>query len=307
MAGRIMLLDTASLYYRAFYGVPNSLKAPDGTVINALRGLIGFVSRLTTDLEPSAIVACWDNDWRPQWRVDLMATYKTHRLAAHSSTVEDTPPDLIPQVPLIAEALELLGISVVGQQDLEADDVIGTIATSWPGPVDIVTGDRDLFQLVDDQRDIRVLYTARGVSKHGVVDDAWIRSKYAIEPAQYVDFAIMRGDASDGIPGVKGIGDKTAAALLATYGDLDAIAEAVDDPQSTLTPRLRASLSTSTHYIAAAREVITVRINAFTPANYVRRPLTAAQRADFEAFSTKWGLGNVATRALTAQSSKSRA
>ena len=300
MIGRILLLDTASLYYRAFFGVPDSLKAPDGTVVNALRGLLDFVSRLATDYQPVAIVACWDEDWRPQWRVDLLDTYKTHRLADGSDSAEATPELLKPQVPLIAEALGLLGIRVVGSPACEADDVIGTITASWDGPVDIVTGDRDLFQLVDDARDVRVLYTARGVAKHDLVDAAWIRAKYGIEPQQYIDFAVMRGDPSDGIAGVAGIGDKTAAALLDAYGNLDRIQSAAKDESSDLKPRVRANLLAASEYICLARQVVTVRPDAFTLDTYTRTPLTDRQSADFEAFGTTWGLGGVVGRALTA-------
>ncbi|MGZ5389027.1 MAG: 5'-3' exonuclease, partial [Aeromicrobium sp.] len=220
---RILLLDTASLYYRAFFGIPDTLKAPDGTVVNALRGLLDFVSTLKTAYEPDIIVACWDDAWRPTWRVELMPTYKTHRLADPDGDAEDTPELLSPQVPLIAEALDLVGIPVVGAPDCEADDVIGTIAQLWPGPVDVVTGDRDLFQLVDDARGVRILYTARGVNKLDKVDNDWIKAKYGINGSQYVDFAVMRGDPSDGIPGVAGIGDKTAATLIDSYGDLAGI------------------------------------------------------------------------------------
>jgi 5'-3' exonuclease len=224
--GRLLLLDSASLYFRAFFGVPDSLKAPDGTVVNALRGILDFTSTLTTQYRPEAIVACWDDDWRPQWRVDLIPSYKTQRLDTEGGEADTTGGLLGPQVPLIAEAFALLGIPVVGAADAEADDIIGTFASTWDGPVDIVTGDRDLFQLVDDARGVRVLYVARGVSKHDVVDNAWIRAKYGIDASQYVDFAVMRGDASDGLPGVAGIGDKTAAVLLKEFGDIEGILEA---------------------------------------------------------------------------------
>lgn len=305
MTSRIMLLDTASLYYRAFFGVPDTLKAPDGTVVNAVRGFLDFVSRLTVDLEPNAVVACWDDDWRPQWRVDLIDTYKTHRLASGSSDSEDTPAALSVQVPLIREALELLDIPIVGAVELEADDVIGTIATAWTGPVDVVTGDRDLFQLVDDDREVRVLYTARGVSKHDVVDDDWIRAKYGIEPTQYVDFAVMRGDSSDGIPGVAGIGDKTAALLLGQYGDLDRIQAAAHDRDSQIKPRIRANLLAAADYIAAAREVVAVRTGAFPLGDYRCAPLSDGQQRAFEVFGTTWGLGGVAGRALEARAQMS--
>lgn len=294
--GRLLLLDSASLYFRAFFGVPDSLKAPDGTVVNALRGILDFTSTLTTQYRPEAVVACWDDDWRPQWRVDLIPSYKTQRLDAEGGEADTTEGLLGPQVPLIAEAFALLGIPVVGAPDAEADDVIGTFATTWDGPVDIVTGDRDLFQLVDDERGVRVIYVARGVSNHDVVDNAWIRSKYGIDAAQYVDFAVMRGDASDGLPGVAGIGDKTAAVLLKEFGDLDGILVAAEDTFSSIKPRVRQSLRDSHDYIAAARTVVAVNREACDD-----EVLTGPVQEDrFRAFGETWGLGGATDRVLAA-------
>ncbi len=296
--GRLLLLDSASLYFRAFFGIPKTLTAPDGTAVNALRGILDFTSSLATQYEPDAIVACWDDDWRPQWRVDLLDTYKTQRLDAEGGEADTTEGLLGPQVPLIAEAFGLLGIPVVGVADHEADDVIGTLATLWDGPVDIVTGDRDLFQLVDDDRDIRVLYVARGVSKHDVVDNAWLRAKYSIDASDYVDFAVMRGDPSDGLPGVAGIGDKTAAVLLEEFCDLDGILEAAHQPFSSIKPRVRKSLQESGTYIEAAREVVKVRKDICTLPKLRKEPLTAQQQEAFKAFGETWGLGGVTNRAL---------
>lgn len=296
---RLLLLDTASLYYRAFYGLPTSLKAPDGTVSNAVRGVLDFASRLQTQYQPDVMVACWDDDWRPEWRVELIATYKTHRVVEVVEIgidEEETPDELADQIPAIAEGLELLGIPVVGAPAAEADDVIGTLATQWKGAVDIVTGDRDLFQLIDDVKPIRVLYTARGVSKLDVFDDAALFAKYGVHADQYVDFAVMRGDPSDGLPGVGGIGDKTAAVLLAEFGSLTAIDKAARDVTSSLKPRVRANLVSSADYIAAARQVVAVKRDMKLPKPKRGKVDTAA----FAEFSTEWGLGTVAERALTA-------
>ena len=297
--GRLLLLDSASLYFRAFFGIPKTLKAPDGTAVNALRGILDFTSSLTTQYEPEAVVACWDDDWRPQWRVDLVDTYKTQRLDADGGEADTTDGLLGPQVPLIAEAFALLGIPVVGAAEAEADDVIGTLATLWDGPVDVVTGDRDLFQVVDDARHVRVLYVAKGVSKHDVVDEAWIRAKYGIGAADYVDFAVMRGDPSDGLPGVAGIGDKTAAILIEEFGDLDGILAAAGDESPSIKPRVRQSLLDSVDYIRAAREVVAVKRDICEiPA------LDAVVDTDgFTSFGTTWGLGGVTERALKAVSS----
>lgn len=297
---RILLLDTASLYYRAFFGIPDTLKALDGTVINAVRGMLDFVATLKTTYEPEIIVACWDDAWRPDWRVALMPSYKTHRLADAEGGGEDTPYLLSPQVPLIAEGLRLLGIPVIGAKDCEADDVIGTIARRWDGPVDVVTGDRDLFQLVDDAKPVRVLYTARGVRLLEQVDDAWITAKYGISGAQYVDFAVMRGDPSDGIPGVAGIGEKTGAALIAEFGDLSGIQAAAADPSSAIKPKVRHNILAAADYIEAAIKVVRVRDDAAVPETFEPHTITATEREAFEAFGTTWGLGGAIGRVLKA-------
>jgi 5'-3' exonuclease len=265
-----MLLDTASLYFRAFFGVPDSFRAADGTPVNALRGLLDFISRLVTTYSPSHLACCWDNDWRPAWRVELIPSYKAHRVAAAGQTVvpemaassdtsgEQAPDDLAVQVPLILAVLESLGIAVVGKDGYEADDVLGTLASTAPMPVDVVTGDRDLFQLVDDARAVRVLYIARGVGKHEQVDESWVRARYGIPASAYVDYAIMRGDASDGLPGVAGIGDKTAASLLNSYGSLEGILTAASDAHTKISGSVRSKLGAAIDYLAVAPAVVAV-------------------------------------------------
>lgn len=255
-----MLLDTASLYFRAFYGVPDSVRNPEGMPVNAVRGLLDIIAKLVSTYHPSHIVACWDDDWRPQWRVDLIPTYKTHRVAQVVETgpdVEETPDPLEAQIPLIRQALVELGIPIVGRAHYEADDIIGSLATQASMPVDIVTGDRDLFQLVDDASEVRVVYTARGMSNLEVVTDAVVVKKYGVLPAQYADFATLRGDASDGLPGVAGIGEKTAATLLAAHGDLAGIAAAAAAGEG-MSAGVRAKLAAGSDYLAVAPTVVGV-------------------------------------------------
>ncbi|MCR2814817.1 5'-3' exonuclease [Microbacterium jiangjiandongii] len=303
MSDRLMLLDTASLYFRAFYGVPDKVRAPDGTPVNAVRGLLDMIAKLTTTYDPTDMVACWDDDWRPQWRVDLIPTYKTHRVAEvvpGAPDVEEVPDPLEAQIPVIREALALLGIPVVGRADHEADDVIGTLATRATMPVDIVTGDRDLFQLVDDARDVRVIYTARGMSNLEVVTDATVVAKYRILPTQYADYATLRGDASDGLPGVAGIGEKTAATLLATHGDLDGIRAAAvsgDGMSATVASRILAAAD----YLDVAPTVVKVvtDLDIEQPSSRLGAP-DAATRAAAESFAERWGLGTSMKRALDA-------
>ncbi|WP_120338743.1 5'-3' exonuclease [Cryobacterium soli] len=314
-----MLLDTAALYFRAFHGVPDTVVAPGGEPVNAVRGLLDMIARLTTEFRPTEIVACWDDDWRPQWRVDLIPTYKTHRVAAAPADAEpatdadsaiETVPDLLsPQVPVIREVLAALGIPVVGAAHHEADDVIGTLASHSDIPVDVVTGDRDLFQLVDDSRDVRVIYTGRGMARLEILTDASLTAKTGVTPAQYADFAAMRGDASDGLPGVAGVGEKTAATLLAEFGDLDGIVAAAADPTVKLSASVRAKIVAAADYLLVAPKVVNVVRDLQLPAFDARiRPATPEQLADLERLASRWGLGSALTRAqeaLAAASSSS--
>ena len=305
-----MLLDTASLYFRAFYGVPDKVRADDGTSVNAVRGLLDIIAKLVTLYEPTHLVACWDDDWRPQWRVDLIPSYKAHRVVevvAAGPDVEEVPDPLAVQVPIIREALALLGIATVGAAEHEADDVIGTLATHATRPVDIVTGDRDLFQLVDDARDVRVIYTARGMSNLEIVTDDVVVSKYGVHAAQYADFATMRGDASDGLPGVKGVGDKGAATLLAAHGDLTAIRAAAAAGEG-MSAGIRAKFAAAADYLDVAPKVVAVATDLTlgdVADEIPRLDDTAIERARL--FAERWNLGGSMERALTALSGASRA
>ncbi|QLQ11839.1 MAG: 5'-3' exonuclease [Nocardioidaceae bacterium] len=263
-----MLLDTASLYFRAFYGVPDNFHAADGTPVNAVRGLLSFINTLVSEYRPTHLACCWDNDWRPQWRVDLIPSYKAHRVeevVPGAPDVEEVPDPLEVQVPLILEVLAAFGIAVVGADGYEADDVIGTLAYRATMPTDVVTGDRDLFQVIDDAREVRVLYVARGVAKHERVTDEVVRAKYGVSAAQYADFAALRGDTSDGLPGVPGVGEKTAAGLLASYPDIPTLLQAAADPTSQLAPGPRRKLLDAVDYLAVAPKVCEVATDLDLP------------------------------------------
>ncbi|MGP3535047.1 5'-3' exonuclease [Microbacterium sp. RD1] len=302
MPDRLMLLDTASLYFRAFYGVPDTVKAPDGRPVNAARGLLDIIAKLVTTYSPTHLIACWDDDWRPQWRVDLIPTYKTHRVAevvADAPDVEVVPDPLEVQVPLIRESLGVLGIPVVGAAEHEADDVIGTLATRAALPVDIVTGDRDLFQLVDDGRDVRVIYTARGMSNLEVVTDATIVAKYGVHASQYADFAVLRGDASDGLPGVAGIGEKSAATLLTAHGDLAGIVAAAEAGGG-MPAGQQAKILAGAPYLAVAPAVVEVVRNLDLPEPGPLPGVDDARRAAATALAEQYNLGSSMGRALAA-------
>jgi 5'-3' exonuclease len=299
-----MLLDTAAMYFRAFYGLPDTLRAADGTPVNAVRGLLDMIARLVADFGPTELVACWDDDWRPQWRVDLIPSYKAHRVAEVLEVgpdVEVVPDPLTVQVPLIVETLTALGIPIVGKAGYEADDIIGTLAATAPGSVDVVTGDRDLFQVVDDARDVRVIYTARGMSKLEIVTDEVLRGKYGVSAAQYADFAAMRGDASDGLPGVPGVGEKTAASLLAEFGDLDGIiAAAAAGPGVPLSAGVKAKIRAAAEYLTRAPTVVEVAKDLELPVVDARIGIPEAGRAEIARLGAVWNLGESVTRVVTA-------
>jgi 5'-3' exonuclease len=273
-----MLLDAASLYFRAFFGVPTSVTTPDGRPINAVRGFLDMTARLVGAYGPDRLVACWDDDWRPEFRVSALPSYKAHRLAPDGAE-EVVPDELAPQVPVLVEVLAAAGIARVGAPGFEADDVIGTLATRARGPVDVVTGDRDLFQLVDDARGIRVLYTARGINDIEVVDEAVVAAKYGIPGRAYADFAVLRGDPSDGLPGVAGVGAKTAAALITAFGDLAGIRQAVATtvvPRPPLTAAVLKKLHAASAYLDAAPVVVAVECQIDLPAVEGGLPRTPA-------------------------------
>jgi 5'-3' exonuclease len=262
---RLMVLDTPTLYFRAFFGVPDTIRSPDGMPVNAVRGTLDFVSHLIATYRPDRLVACFDADWRPAFRVEAIPSYKAHRVLEAEPAgvdVEEVPDTLTPQVPVIEAALDALGIARAVAPGYEADDVLATLAERWTGggngPVDVVTMDRDLYQMVDDARGIRVLNIGKGVTKLEVVTDATLREKYGISGNDYADFAALRGDPSDGLPGVAGIGEKTAAALISQYGDLAGVRAAAEDPASALKPAQRKRIIEAAGYLDVAPTVVRV-------------------------------------------------
>jgi 5'-3' exonuclease len=292
-----MLLDAASLYFRAFYGVPTSITAPDGRPINAVRGFLDMTARLLTTHGPDRLVACWDDDWRPAFRVEALPSYKAHRVAQEGA--EEVPDELSPQVPVLIEVLAAAGIDRVGAAGYEADDVIGTLATRARGPVDVVTGDRDLFQLVDDDRGIRVLYTARGIADIELVDEAAVSAKYGIPGRAYADFAVLRGDPSDGLPGVSGVGAKTAAALINEFGDLAGIRAAVARtvvPRPPLTAAVLKKMHAAAAYLDAAPVVVAVACAIDMPAVEGTLPRSPAAPAALGELAAAHGLESALRR-----------
>ena len=286
----LMLLDSASLYYRAFYGVPDTMTAPDGTPVNAVRGLLDMIARLVRARHPGRLIACMDADWRPAFRVALIPGYKAHR--ANPDGSEEAPDALTAQIPVIEEVLAAAGVAMAAAPGFEADDVIGTLAARADGPVEVVTGDRDLFQLVDDARQVRVIYTARGLSKLDVVDEAWVTAKYGIPGRSYASYAVLRGDPSDGLPGVAGVGDKTAAALVRAIGGVDDMLAALDQGHGGFPMGSRAKLAAARDYLAAAGPVVQVAADAPLPPTAGRLPAAPADPARLAELDARWDLGS---------------
>lgn len=306
--GNLMIFDTASLYFRAYFGLPSSLRSPDGRQINAVKGLLDFIASLTASYSPTHLACAWDDAWRPSWRVRLVPSYKAHRLADPASGAEEVPPELTAQVPLIRECLDALGIPIIGAPDHEADDVLASLAAASPRPSLVVTGDRDLFQLAA-LPGVRIVYVARGVARHELIDDEQVRAKYGVPASRYVDFAVLRGDPSDGLPGVKGIGEKSAAMLAERYASLEEMVAAASDPGSSMGPAVRRKLAGSLDYLAAAREVVTAVTEAPIDGEPVAVGAATIDRERFDSLAEELGLGGTAGRvlaALGAQEERSR-
>jgi 5'-3' exonuclease len=296
--GSLMLLDSASMYFRAFYGVPDTVTASDGTPVNAVRGLLDMITRLVRARHPARLVACMDADWRPAFRVAAIPSYKAHR--ANPDGSEQVPDALTVQIPVIQQVLTAAGVAMAGAKGYEADDVIGTLAGRADEPVDVVTGDRDLFQLVDDSRQVRIVYIARGVARFEVVDEAAVTAKYQIPGQAYAAFATLRGDPSDGLPGVPGVGEKSAAALVRVFGTVEAMLTALDAGHGGFPMGTRAKLVQARDYLQAALPVVRVADDVPLPAVDGRLGRPAADPQRLAELDERWNLGSSLRRAVAA-------
>lgn len=283
----LLALDSASLYYRAFYALPDSMTSPSGRPHNAIRGMLGTIARLIERHGPSGVVACWDLDWRPQWRVDLVPTYKAHRVTGDGREME--PESLGEQAAALADLLPALGVPVAGVPEFEADDVLGSVAAQHPGDAVVVSGDRDLVQLVSER--VRVhLAVNGGMDRWPLLDPDGVLERYGVRAAQYADLAVLRGDPSDGLPGVPGIGERTAVALIGAFGGLDAVLAAAEEPPvRPMTPRLAALLREHTKAVLAAEQVARIRVDLALPPY---APVPNPDRAI--ALAEEWGVRRAA-------------
>lgn len=306
----LLLLDGASLWFRAYYALPESITAPDGRPVNAVRGFLDMISALIARTEPGRLAVCLDLDWRPQFRVDLVPSYKAHRVAEAAPEVaesEEVPETLTPQVDMIMDVLAALGIATAGADGLEADDVLGTLAArERQDPVVVVSGDRDLLQVAaDEPNEVRVLYVGRGLAKAELFDPALVSERYGVPlhraGAAYAELALLRGDASDGLPGVKGIGEKTASSLMMTYESVAALRAAALDPSSDMAKGIRAKLANAGDYLDAALPVVRVVTDADVVLS--KSDEIPAEPADLDALNTlaeTLGIENAVARLVAA-------
>jgi len=299
----LLAVDAPSLYFRAFHGIPeNAARTDAGEPVNAIRGFLDMISTLIRTRHPGRLVCALDADWRPAWRVKLVPSYKKHRVA--HGDVEVVPPALEKQIPVLLEVLQAVGIPAFGVKDYEADDVLGTLAATQPGPVEVVSGDRDLYQLVDDERGTRLLYCGRGVAKLEDSDNAAVERKYGVPARWYADFAAMRGDPSDGLPGVPGVGDKTAARLVSRYGGIEQILAALADPDAGFAPGVRTKLDASRDYLAVALPVCKVALDVPLPDFDPQLPAAPKDPDALLALAERWNLAGSARRLVDALSNQ---
>ena len=294
----LMLLDSASLWYRAYFGMPDTLLSPSGEPVNAIRGYLDMTSKLISIYKPKRLVACIEGDWRPSWRVDLFPEYKANRLDVEGE--EEEPDTLGPQIPILLDLLEAFKIPIVGVDDYEADDVMASYTVSEPGPIKIVTGDRDLFQLVDDKRKISVVYLAKGIANHDLVDLRWIAEKYDIPGERYALFAMIRGDASDGLPGIRGIGEKGAAIIAKQFENLEEVMLAAKNNDERLTPNARKKLLESADYARIAPKLVHCALDVPLPKLNIDLPKRPNNLDEIYKYQRDYGLGASVDRLIAA-------
>lgn len=294
----ILLIDSASLWYRAFYGMPDSLIATDGTLVNAIRGFLEMSARLISQYAPSRILFATEGDWRPTWRTELFPAYKAHRVNSEGS--EEEPDTLTPQIPILLDLLDLFNLPIIGVDDYEADDVIATVSVQERGPTIIATGDRDLFALVDDKRRVKVAYLAKGISQHELVDSQWISEKYKIPGDRYALFALIRGDTSDGLPGVRGIGEKGAAVIANNFSSIEEALTAARNNDEKLTPNLRKKLIDGADYIKIAPKLVHCALDVPIPKISYQIPTSSSSLSEIYQYKERYSLGSSVDRLISA-------
>ena len=294
----LLLLDSASLWYRAYFGMPDTLLSPTGLPINAIKGFLDMTSKLIIQYSPNRFVACLEGDWRPSWRVELFPGYKLNRV--DDSGEEEEPDTLSPQIPILLDVLDAFGFATLGVDDYEADDVIATLTKTQSGPIRVVTGDRDLFQLVDDQKDVKIAYLAKGLSNHDLVDADWISKKYGIPGDRYALFAMIRGDASDGLPGLRGIGEVGAALIANNFESMEAVVAAARSADDKLPKNLIKKINESLEYAKIAPKLVHCATDVPVPDMPMNTPVKPPSLSKILDLQSEYGLGSSIDRLLSA-------
>jgi len=294
----LLLLDSASLWYRAYFGMPDTLLSPKGEPINAVKGFLDMSARLINIYSPNRFVACLEGDWRPSWRVDLFPEYKLNRI--DDSGEEAEPDTLSPQIPVLLDVLDAFGFATLGVDDYEADDVIATLSKSERGPIRIASGDRDLFQLVDDKKDVKIVYLAKGLSNHDLVDIDWISKKYEIPGDRYALFAMIRGDASDGLPGLKGIGEKGAALIAKSFAQMQDVVQAAENEDELLPKTLAKKVLASKEYARIAPKLVNCALDVPIPSMNIDLPKKPKSLTKIKELQSEYGLGSSVDRLISA-------
>ena len=294
----LLVLDSASLWYRAYYGMPDTLLSPDGEPVNAVRGYFDMVSRLILQYKPNRVIAAIEGDWRPSWRVELFPDYKANRVDDEGG--EEEPDLLTPQIPIILDGLDALGIPVIGVDDFEADDIMATLSKSEPGPIRLATGDRDLFQLIDKEKDVKVIYLAKGIANHDLVDENWVEKKYGIPGNRYALFAMIRGDASDGLPGIKGIGEKGAAELARNFENLSELILAFESNSEKLPEKYKKKISESRSYVDVMEKLVMCATDVPVPRIPLKFDKNKIKTDRIITHESDYGLGTSIDKMLTA-------
>ena len=294
----LLLLDSASLWYRAYFGMPDTLVSPKGLPINAIKGFLDMTSKLIVQYSPNRFVACLEGDWRPSWRVDLFPGYKLNRL--DETGAEEEPDTLSPQIPILLDVLDAFGFASLGVDDYEADDVIATLSKTQVGPIRVVTGDRDLFQLVDEEKDVKIAYLAKGLSNHDLVDTNWISNKYGIPGDRYALFAMIRGDASDGLPGLRGIGEVGAALIANLFASMEDVVDAARNSDERLPKNLTKKINESLDYAKIAPKLVHCAIDVPVPDMPMQIPSKPSSMKNIIELQNEYGLGSSVDRLLSA-------
>ncbi len=279
--------------------MPDTLLSPSGMPVNAIRGYLDMTARLVSMYSPNRIVACIEGDWRPTWRVELFPDYKANRLE-EGSEVEEEPETLTPQIPILLDLIDAFGIPMVGVDDYEADDVMATFAVREKGPIRVVTGDRDLFQMVDDKKDVKIVYLARGISQHDLVDSKWVADKYGIPGDRYALFAMFRGDPSDGLPGVKGIGEKGAALIANHFATVDEALAGALRGDSVLPPALAKKIIAGADYLKIAPTLVHCAKDVAIPQMNIAMPAKPADLSQIYQMKEEYDLGASVDRLISA-------